>query len=123
MKQIKVSDADGRVLDWLVAKCEGNSFAGDYPHLLASGFRPPRYSTDWSQGGPIMDRELIDTYYDIHWKYDPADPEDNGERWFASPAGDSDMVGVYGATRLIAGMRLHVIRKLGETAEIPEELQ
>ncbi len=47
--------------------------------------------------------------------------QDNGERWFASPAGDSDM-GLYGATRLIAAMRLHVIRKLGETAEVPEEL-
>lgn len=67
-------------------------------------------STDWSQGGPIIEREGIRTFEkDGVWNADT--PRRSPFCWFT------------GHTPLIAAMRCYVASKLGEEVEIPEELK
>lgn len=123
---VKTCELIGSALDYAVAKCEGNTFAGDFPHLLASGFRSPKYSTDWSQGGPIIERELSKVFRNVGGTWSamilkdvPLTPEEQGAslalsrraQWSGS-----------GPTPLIAAMRCYVASKLGDTVQIPTEL-
>ena len=72
-------------------------------------------STDWSQGGPIIEREKIATAYEPSMIYD------DSCRWKAlHPM--SDNYHYYGPTPLIAAMRCYCAIKLGDKVEIPEEL-
>lgn len=124
MKMIKTSELIGAALDWVVAKCEIGkpieSFLDDVvPHPSYNNFRP---STNWSQGGPIIEREKIDVQYDKDRVFDP---DEKIERWFASKPFEviPDAYWVeYGPTPLIAAMRCYVASKLGDEVEIPEEL-
>ena len=62
---IKTSELTGAALDWAVAKCEGKdhdceAHAGNVLYgRVASGFIHYKPSTDWAQGGPIIERERI----------------------------------------------------------------
>lgn len=89
----------------------------DYAVDLALGkqYEPcrPCYSTDWEQGGPIIERERISIDFDA----DPA----WGEPCAASTR-DAPCYWV-GPTPLIAAMRCFVASKLGESINLPEELQ
>jgi hypothetical protein len=106
--QAKTFELSGAALDWAVAKCEGAS-----PDTLESyidGMREAddgNYSTNWAQGGPIIERERIELAYM------------NGT-WCASVATAADFF--YGPTPLIAAMRCYVASKLGDVVEIPKEL-
>ena len=51
---MKTSELTGAALDWAVAKC--GFVQGTARSLIAS---EKRYSTDWAQGGPIIEREMI----------------------------------------------------------------
>lgn len=97
MKKIKVSEATERQIDWLTAWCTGVSwdvaFKGHYT------YKP---STDWSQGGPIIEREKMGVF-----------PTHDG--WAAGMQS--------GPTPLIAAMRCYVANKLGDEVEIPKELE
>ena len=70
-------------------------------------------STDWSQGGPIIEREHISIIdcdgYDF-WRADKMNAQ-------------AQVVTAYGPTPLIAAMRCLLAAKLGDVVEIPEELQ
>jgi hypothetical protein len=70
-----------------------------------------RYSTDWAQGGPIIEREHISAAY-AYW----------GE-WEAWDDKTMPPPKYRGPTPLIAAMRCYVASKLGDEVEIPEELQ
>jgi hypothetical protein len=101
--KIKTSELIGSTLDWAVAKCEDvYCFDGSYTP-----------STDWAQGGPIIEREGISV-------------DRAGLAWTADL---SDSVGGYiehtesGPTPLIAAMRCYVASKLGDEIEIPENLK
>ena len=123
MKTIKVADALGPTLDWLAAKCEGkNGVLHDdgitrcIVVAAPSGVYKGRYSpsTDWAQCGPIIDRERIDLSF-----------ESGGRAgWTAYPAGDTGDETLYGTgpAPQIAAMRCYVASKLGDTAEVPDEL-
>ena len=100
---MKTVDLIGPSLDWAVAKCEGLS---TYIEVV-EGFKP---STDWTQGGPIIERECIDLQY-----------QGGEEDVWAADMFDADSM-LYGNTPLIAAMRGYVAGKLGDTVEIPEEL-
>ena len=95
---MKVSELSGEALDWAVihvSRCSAYDPETDKP------------STDWAQGGPIIERERIELRGDGDggWiAYDNLNPEQ------------------YGPTPLIAAMRCYVASKLGEEIEIPEEL-
>ena len=128
--KIKVSEATGPVLDYLVAKCEGyNPFVVD---KNAAYYSPDHgslvyalFSTNWSQGGPIIEREGINTF-----KHNKLDASEH-DKWGAHkvvPRKAMDGVEysaalcLDGPTPLIAAMRCYVASKLGDEVEIPEEL-
>ena len=73
---------------------------------LGGGVAIYDYSTNWSQGGPIIERESIDIMKVgiTQWRAD------------CGPA-------VTGPTPLIAAMRAFVTKKFGDEVEIPEELK
>ena len=103
---MKTSELTGAALDWAVAKCEGviNGDDLDLGFIRERGYTP---STDWAQGGPIIEREEIETR------------KANSKEWGAW----KDGVGcIHGPTPLIAAMRCYVASKLGDEVEIPEEL-
>jgi len=109
---MKTSELKGAALDWAVAKCEvGAEFIGeiDDPHF---------YSTEWAQGGPIIEREGI--------AIDCIRCNGNIDGWQAANmvADDEnwDANVQYGQTPLIAAMRCYVASKLGDEVELPEEL-
>jgi len=107
-KKMKTSELTGAALDWAVAKCEGAS-----PDTLESyidGMREANdgnYSTDWSQGGPIIEREKIHTFF-------------AAGTWLAEH--DVNQGCFIGPTPLIAAMRCYVASRLGYEVEVPKEL-
>jgi hypothetical protein len=115
---MKTSELTGVALDWAVAKAEGpNSVASCYydddaPLWLEEAPEPEwKPSTDWAQGGPIIERENICVNRD-----------DSSHEWEAHRVGDE--FGAHWAdTPLIAAMRCYVASKLGDTVNIPEELK
>lgn len=101
--KIKTSEARDEVLDYLVAKCERKH----YPCTdSADNWYTP--STDWAQGGPIIERENI--YLIPHY----------GE-WEAYKL-TGPMNRQYSETPLTAAMQCYVASKLGNEIEIPKEL-
>ena len=105
---MKTSELTGAALDWAVARCEGG--VGEN-QLIGAWYAP---STDWAQGGPIIEREGIglDQYADYpQWQaFTPAPEQPSGQAVCSGP------------TPLIAAMRCYVASKLGADINIPEEL-
>ena len=130
--KIKVSEASGPVLDWMVAKCEGRTYryftthGGDYngwttgPHYL-------HYSTDWSQGGPIIEREEIEIVNIVHvfqgqhlrWRKSVLRPKFTFQNYTSRM---TEPVEAIGPTPLVAAMRCFVASKLGDEVDVPDEL-
>lgn len=94
--KVKVSDLQGAALDWAVNQIEE---CCDDP--TTSWF-----STDWVQGGPIIEREGIAVYL-------------YGDSEWNAHVGERESVG---PTPLIAAMRCFVASKLGDEIEIPDQL-
>jgi hypothetical protein len=114
---MKTSELSGAALDWAVAKCEG--LEGFW--LQPDEFNPQyeageyHYSTDWAQGGPIIEREKVA----IYWReYFDEPPEES--YWVATI--DKPLTETQGQTPLIAAMRCYVASKLGDEIELPEGL-
>jgi hypothetical protein len=99
----KTAELTGIALDRAVAHALG---APD------DGVGLPYYSTDWAQGGPIIEREEIDlgVYRNDCWRA-------------SKYVGDSITANGYGPTPLIAAMRCYVVLKLGVAVDIPDELK
>jgi hypothetical protein len=102
---MKTAELTGAALDWAVAKASGE-------------YRPvpvPNYSTDWAQGGLIIEQWKIDVFWQSH-----------PHSWVGSMSRGANKVGFrhlqYGTTPLIAAMRCYVASKLGDEVEIPNEL-
>lgn len=121
MKTIKVSEAEDAALDYLVAMCEGVVLAGGLTD-------DERYCTEWAIGGPIIEREHIDIRHTFtEGGYRTSNSVDAAHAKIELPNGATvydhkKVIGEYGPTPLIAAMRCYVTSKLGETAEVPEEL-
>ena len=120
---MKTSELTGAALDWAVCKAAGlldayPNVAKNFAKLHAKG-TTAKYifpSTDWSQGGPIIEREGIEIQ-----KGNPLYFPKGNERgdyyeplWIAGK--------MHGSTPLIAAMRCYVASKLGDKIEVPEEL-
>lgn len=134
---MKTSELTGAALDWAVAKALGfnpditpgaQRFARlsdadkndtEYANLILNakpritwdnpvrGVSCPTFSTDWAQGGPIIERERIDiTFMD----------GDEVDAWHVSGAHGRDQL------PLIAAMRCYVTSKLGDEVDVPNEL-
>ena len=105
---MKTSELTGAALDWAVAKCEGVLMRWE---RSTHDEAPLEYSpsTDWAQGGPIIEREGIELLC-----------ETVGFRWVAMPQKGPEWSG---PTPLIAAMRCYVASKLGDEIELPKEMK
>ena len=104
---MKTSELTGAALDWAVTKAEG------FDHeVTSSEWGMWGWSTDWIQGGPIIEREIakIERFSDSLWEATA----------FTKNAQDFVQSG---PTPLIAAMRCYVASKLGDEVAVPEELK
>ncbi len=118
MTIVNVSNLTGAALDWAVAKCEYDDLAAlniQYPER-AKHYPKVSPSTNWSQGGPIIDRE------DITWSMnmDPEHGPMTRYRAFSYRFGSDKSID--GPTKLIAAMRCYCCSKLGDEVDVPEVL-
>jgi len=98
---METNDLTGAALDWAVCVAE-YGYGADYKTL--------RFSTNWAQGGPIIEREKIGTLWEAR------------NVWSASTKWDDPAKVFYGKTKLVAAMRCYVASKLGDTVDVPTEL-
>ena len=129
---MKTSELQGAALDWAVAKAHGLEWAlaknnagglsydaGLHGNLFADNIDlPGRYrrynpSTDWAQGGPIIERENVGIV---------CQQPESTQRCAYRQTNDGEVFYYYGSTPLIAAMRCFVASKLGDDVEIPQEL-
>ena len=128
--KIKTQDLTGAALDWAVLEAmrpglEHPERAGitTFGPLFGSGYKYPRWggrkynpSTNWSLGGPIIEREKFDVVYQAGGR---------GDEWtcFANDTDDNlNSIEAGGPTPLVAAMRCYVASKLGDEVDIPEVL-
>lgn len=135
---LSVSELSGAALDWAVAKAWQSVYSDKHLMEHAKGFTP---STDWAQGGPIIERENISTIritdksipdakgfwqgkYEPQWGAVVKDKHSLDENH--SPQGDHwgmsyhiDQNAILGPTPLIAAMRCYVASKLGDKIAVP----
>ena len=144
--KVKTADLIGPALDWAVTVAEGlkptmrhdymkakvaaNNYKDDLAwHLEVTPNEPITvdeagvthvlrpYSEQWSQGGPIIQREEIGLRRNA--------PCSRGREWEASPSITAKGAGGkwgYGPTPLIAAMRCLVASRLGDEVDVPDEL-
>jgi len=114
--KVKAEELSGAALDWAVAKCEPDDTVRIYfdedtgEKSCHDDWDVPEFSpsTDWAQGGPIIEREGISVYFD-----------DRDGDWYAkAPA---TPVTYYAYNPLVAAMRCYVASKLGYEVETPIE--
>lgn len=123
--KVKTSTLTGAALDWAVAKADGvfRTLGNEGYWGTAEGvahFRKIRAadhpsgwtdtSTDWAQGGPIIEREKIELHWSPLWNCWGSTNKQNARLSFMGP------------TPLIAAMRCHVASSLGDEVDVPEEL-
>lgn len=127
MIEVKTSELEGAALDWAVAQADGfpvqyskrlgvhvqktMQVSADPSYIrMGSRYQP---STDWSQGGPLIDK------YQIEFRYVSDEIVRavlaTGAAFIPTPFGT-------GQTHLIAACRAIVAAKLGETVSVPAEL-
>lgn len=116
---MKTSELTGAALDWAVAQCEGfgvNVHAGSALTIRGDGdwWNP---STDWAQGGPIIERKKIEW----QWLPSPNKTHQYGARK-PSLGGLNRTFCMDGPTILVAAMRCYVASVLGDDVEIPATL-
>lgn len=108
---MKTCELTGAALDWAVCVVFN-------PGPEWGGWKP---STDWAQGGPIIERERISVRYSggqwiAEWWADNSGMTKNPGQRFTHNRYMS------GPTPLIAAMRCFVASKCGESVNVPEEL-
>ena len=125
MKTIKVSEATGPALAWLVATCQGYVEQGVYgtpefrdsevylrycDAVLNSCYSP---TTDWAQAGPLLNQHKISRTID------------HSGLWIAYAGynlNDEQRHMQCDRSELVAGLRCLVALNLGDTVEVPDEL-
>ena len=111
---MKTAELTGVSLDWAVAMAEGlvNGDNLDIGFIRKMGFTP---STNWAQGGPIIEREGINL--DHYAKY----PQ--WSAWTPAPECESGETQAFGPAPLIAAMRCYVALKLGDEVYVADGLK
>ena len=124
--KIKTADLIDLALDWAVAKCLGATKIQPYEYngrdllrvYLEGGIHAPwEPSRYWAQGGPIIEREMINVKSNLarmreHPEYD----------WLSDCPEKRICVSFSGPTPLIAAMRCFVDSRLGYEVDVPDEL-
>ncbi len=118
---MKTAELSGAALDWAVASIELTGH-DDYTNVLmvtVGDDNDWKYnpSTDWSQAGPIIEREGMDL--NPHG----VDSSNGRTHWRASIQWlDQADFEAIAQTPLIAAMRCYVASKLGDEVEVPDDL-
>lgn len=138
MPKIKTSALTGPALDWAVEEARGYgkrylefwNIGGDKRFIYCLVGNSP--STQWSQGGPIKERERIATRYSKgKWYAMRSEDLGDGERaqWckytfrgVPKSASTSRQCRFSAEAELVAVMRCYVASKLGDEVDVPEEL-
>lgn len=114
--KMKTAELIGAALNWAVAKAEGWSQEGLEDIARGDRFPEHAFSTEWAQGGPIIDSEHIGVAF-------------NGGQWVAFYMADEldenswdFKLSTDGPTALIAAMRCYVAERFGALMEVPQEL-
>ena len=121
MIEVKTSNLIGAALDWSVAKaCDDrrvyvldscviyDEFMEQYGDAYPLDYSP---STDWSQGGPLIEKhKVIIAYHNAPGRMPVATTIETNPDY------------EFGATPLIAAMRAIVSAKLGDVVSVPSEL-
>lgn len=122
---IKTAELSGAALDWAVAEAEYRAMyaKGEYikqwvweAHKAGENTHP--YSTDWAQGGPIID--CLDMQF---WKWGGGPREEMQCATIPTKEEYGTRLTTYfGKTKLVAGLRAYVANKLGDEIEVPDEI-
>lgn len=139
--KIKTAELQGAPLEWAVAMCERikveihsaamimesrlrsmspveeASLPRPKPYCTIPGRHQAAFSSDWAQGGPIIDQMMLGSGLVLLRNANHRKKETCCVASLDSPAGF-----YFGPTPLIAAMRCYVASKLGDEIEIPEEL-
>lgn len=131
---MKTSELVDDPLDFAVAKCNGKNYTdrahhyeysttGDVVYLAGGCSERSFPSSDWSEGGPIIEREQITVK---RYNYPTRIDGNLGRDWLAYRSNGLgphvNEYSMWGPTPLIAAMRCYVASKLGDDVDIPEEL-
>ena len=118
---MKTSELSGAALNWAVAMAEGwqhvtaQDNGGEYPWLAKDGkYQDPKHyrpTTNWMQGGVIIEREGISILSTESGEWCAT----IGELYYEDDNPRSP-------TPLVAAMRCYVASKLGDEVQIPEAL-
>lgn len=117
--KIKTSELEGAALDWAVSYATNGSkafFDAFGARMLGRSIAKSvsngdiRPSTDWSQGGPILESRMIEAYSNCEHEVFVAN-----EQTMTYSLGEGD-------TLLIAAMRAIVASEIGDEVDVPEEL-
>ena len=124
--KIKTTEITGPALDWVVAQVVHANLQRTYGEPVFNPKTKRIYqtqglqqigvnyspSTNWAQGGPILEREGITVCHGspVH-----------GLEWLACDRSSTHIQ--HGPSYLIAAMRCFVASKLGEEVELPEKLK
>lgn len=110
----RVAELEGAQLDWAVEKVLTGArlvhYDGHYVPMPLDCALP--YSSDWCNGGPIIERERI------RIGFAPKGHDDADTSFWAQCA--TFYTAFYARTTLIAAMRAFVASKLGDEVEVPE---
>jgi len=104
---IKTATATGQILNFMVAKTTGMCVLNSNGTVFWGNFATVTPTTNWAQGGPLIEREKIESYWHIALECWSAKCNDHLR---------------YGPTPLIAAMRCFVASKLGDEVDVPDEL-
>jgi len=128
---MKTNELTGAALDWAAARCEGaidiwQAANGEWCIEFSDGtktyFDEHQYSTDWSHGGPIIEREGLDVHcvktglWSATWWANNSGMAKNPAQRF------KQNIRTDGPSPLIAAMRCYVASKLGDEIELPKKL-
>jgi hypothetical protein len=117
--KVKVSEAKGRVLDYLVAQAAGMKIYrsksgrwmtanyGEFNHRHGTPWFEP--TTSWGYAGRLIEREKIELNL-------------SENEWIATRTEGPAVSEARGLRPLIAVMRCYVASKLGDEVEVPNEL-
>jgi hypothetical protein len=116
----KTAELTGTALDWAVLSITSGRVGYQLSHDYLKANRP---STDWSQGGPIIERELlmVEPVFlsaDVNW------PEGKWvwRSFVLGPNNLDDNHEQSGPTPLVAAMRCFTASVYGDEVDVPEEL-
>jgi len=118
--KINITTATNNQLDYIVALAaktqiitvkDGATYTPEYPRIGGRAYRP---SVDWQQGGPIVDKMIVEGME--VWQGN-LDLEDDPVVCILAILDGKKYIG-QGTTLLIAAMRCYVLYKLGEEVEV-----